>query len=144
VAITSAMAFFASGIFFRGLVHTERAAKSVSSETTFSGDIDDPVRLQQELAALAARVAGQLAAKDRRCRTVTVKLRLADFTTFTRQSTLAAYTRSEEIITTVARDLLTKELHSQRAFRLLGVGASNFEPEGEQERQLELPLFKAE
>ena len=126
------------------MVQTERAAKSVSSETTFSGDIDDPVRLQQELAALSARVAGQLGAKNRRCRTVTVKLRLADFTTFTRQSTLPGYTGSAEAITAAARDLLTKELHSQRAFRLLGVGASNFEPEGEQERQLELPLFKAE
>ena len=125
-------------------VQTERAAKSVSSETTFSGDIDDPVRLQQELAALAARVAGQLAANNRKCHTVTVKLRLADFTTFTRQSALPGYTCSEEIITAVARDLLAKELHSQRAFRLLGVGASNFEPEGEQERQLELPLFSAE
>ena len=126
------------------LVHTEREAKSVSSETTFSDDINDPVRLQQELAALAARVAAQLAAKNRRCHTVTVKLRLADFTTFTRQSTLPDYTGSEEAITAVARDLLTKELHSQRAFRLLGVGASNFEPEGEAERQLELPLFSAE
>ena len=128
----------------REMVHTEREAKSVSAETTFSGDIDDPLRLQQELAALAARVARQLAAKNRRCHTVTVKLRLADFTTFTRQSTLAAYTGSEEVITAVASDLLTKELHSQRRFRLLGVGVSNFEPEGEQERQLELPLFSPE
>ena len=128
----------------REMVHTERAAKSVSSETTFSDDIDDHLRLQQELAALAARVAGQLAGKNRRCHTVTVKLRLADFTTFTRQSALAAYTDSEEVISAVARDLLTKELHSQRAFRLLGVGVSNFEPDGEQERQLELPLFSPE
>ena len=124
-------------------VHTERAAKSVSSETTFSEDIHDPERLHQELAGLAGRVARQLASKDRRCRTVTVKLRLADFTTFTRQSTLPAHTQSEEVIAAVARDLLTKELHSHRAFRLLGVGASNFELEGEPERQLELPLFQS-
>jgi DNA polymerase-4 len=118
-------------------VHTGRTTRSVSSECTFPQDLRDPAVLYQELAGLSARVARHLSEKQLRGRTVGVKLRLADFTTFTRQTTLPAPTRSEETIRETTRKLLAAELAPGRAFRLLGVGVSAF---GDAE-QLALPLM---
>jgi DNA polymerase-4 len=118
-------------------VHTARTTRSVSSECTFPQDLRDPAVLYQELTGLSGRVARHLSEKKLRGRTVWVKLRLADFTTFTRQTTLPAPTRAEETIRETTWRLLAAELAPDRAFRLLGVGVSSF---GEAE-QLALPLL---
>ena len=118
-------------------VHTHRPTKSLSSESTFPNDLSNPDTLYQELAGLSSRVARNLAEKELQGKTVSVKLRLSDFTTFTRQTTLPAPTSSEEIILEIAWKLLSTELVPGRAFRLLGVGISSF---GEVE-QLALPLL---
>jgi DNA polymerase-4 len=121
----------------RDPVHTGRATRSVSSECTFPQDLEDAAALYRELAGLSGRVARHLLEKKLRGRTVWVKLRLADFTTFTRQTTLTAPTCSEETIRETTWKLLEAELAPQRAFRLLGVGVSSF---GVAE-QLALPLI---
>ena len=118
-------------------VQTERPTKSVSAETTFAADIADPERVYAELGRLVGSVTRHLERKELRGRTVTVKLRLADFTTFTRQRTLPAPTRSDAAIKEMAWQLMSRELRPGRAFRLLGVGVSSFvEPS-----RLQLPLF---
>ena len=117
-------------------VHTARATKSVSAETTFPSDIGDQERLYAELARLARNVVRHLERKDLQGKTVTVKLRLADFTTFTRQATLPSMTSSEGTILELARRLLSRELTPGRTFRLLGVGVSSFGVAS----QLQLPL----
>ena len=117
-------------------VHTERVTKSVSAETTFPSDIGDPERLYSELARLARNVVRHLERKELQGRTVTVKLRLSDFTTFTRQATLPALASSENTILELARRLLSRELTPGRTFRLLGVGVSSFGVAS----QLQLPL----
>ena len=91
-------------------VHTERATKSVSSETTFTADLHEPEELWDELAKLSADVARSLERKDLRGKTVSVKLRLSDFTTFTRQITLASLTQAESDIQETAWRLLAAEL----------------------------------
>ena len=118
-------------------VHTERETKSVSAETTFATDISDPDRVYSELARLATTVARRLQDKQLLGRTITVKLRLPDFTTLTRQDTLPAPTDSEAAIVEQAWDLLSHELAPGRALRLLGVGVSSFGTP----QQLPLPLF---
>ncbi|NIV33493.1 MAG: DNA polymerase IV, partial [Anaerolineae bacterium] len=66
-----------------------------------------------------------------------LKLRLADFTTFTRQATLARPTDAAEVILAEASRLLARELQAGRRFRLLGVGVSNFrQVEAERQRSL--------
>ena len=110
----------------RDEVHTHRETKSVSAETTFSSDRNDPEVLREELARLAGNVARHLENSGLQGRTVTVKARLADFTTFTRQKTLPARTATEETILEHAWGLLSKELNPERSFRLLGVGVSSF------------------
>ena len=118
-------------------VYTERETKSVSAENTFSSDLAEPDRLREELSGLASNVARSLASKGLQGKTVTLKARLADFTTFTRQVTLSAPTDSEKLILDQAWRSLSLELGSERSFRLLGVGVSSFQ----QEPQFQLPLF---
>ena len=120
-------------------VHTRRETKSVSSETTFAIDVNNQDRLHEELARLTKRLVGHLEAKDLQGRTVTLKLRLSDFTTFTRQTTLPTATRSEGTIMELAWRLLSNEMTPGRSFRLLGVGVSGFGTAS----QLELPLFSS-
>ena len=116
-------------------VTTERVAKSISAETTFAQDIQDPEMLSTQIARLSQRVAQRLHNSGVKGRTVTVKLRLSDFTTFTRATTLASPVSSASTIQQVAQRLLNRELLPGRRFRLLGVGVSNF---GDTEQ---LPLF---
>ena len=118
-------------------VHTERVSKSVSAETTFAEDLGGADELYPHLERLAGRVAGHLESKELRGRTVTLKARLADFTTFTRQTTLPFLTNSEITILGTAWRLLSRELAPDRTFRLLGVGVSGFQ----ESEQLRLPLF---
>jgi DNA polymerase-4 len=120
-------------------VKTERSPKSVSAETTFADDLEDPQELREALARLSASVGSSLEKKGIKGRTVTVKLRLADFTTLTRQITLPLYTNEAEDILNTGWTLLSGELTPGRAFRLLGVGMSGFGHEAELPRQLLLP-----
>ncbi len=127
-------------------VHTERSAKSLSSESTFANDVGDESELRSVLERQAVGVAHQLERKGLKGRTVTVKLRLADFTTFTRQSTLPYHTNAEEPIKNAAWALLSAELEPGRTFRLLGVGVSNFREDSEagEPQEQQLPLFAGE
>ena len=107
-------------------VATERAAKSVSAETTFDRDIQDPDEIGEQMARLCQRVARRLQNANVKGKTVTVKLRLADFTTFTRATTLASPVSDALAIQEVAQHLLDREVLPGRRFRLLGVGVSAF------------------
>ena len=118
-------------------VYTERETKSVSAENTFSSDLAEPDLLREELSRLASNVARHLDSKGLQGKTVTLKARLADFTTFTRQVTLPSPTASEQTILDHAWRLLSLELELDRSFRLLGVGVSSFQ----QAPQFQLPLF---
>ena len=108
-------------------VVVHRETKSVSAETTVAQDTDDPEVLYDLTARLSRRVADHLRGKQLRGRTVRLKLRLSDFTTFTRQKTLDAPVQSLEDLTGAANELLGRELEPGRTFRLLGVGVSGFE-----------------
>lgn len=118
-------------------VITQRETKSVSAENTFRSDLADPERLRRELSRLAANVFGHLGRIGLQGKTVTLKARLSDFTTFTRQVTLSAPITSEQIILDQVWRLLSLELTPARSFRLLGVSVSSFQ----QDPQLQLPLF---
>ncbi|MBI4200683.1 MAG: DNA polymerase IV [Chloroflexi bacterium] len=107
-------------------VITERETKSVSAETTFARDIQDPGEIAGALARLSQRVARRLSGAEAKGRTVTVKLRLSDFTTFTRSATLASPLGDAGMIQRVAQELVSREVTPGRRFRLLGVGVSNF------------------
>jgi len=124
----------------REQVHTERESKSVSAESTFATDLSGEDNLYPQLTRLAGRVAQHLEGKQLKGKTVTVKARLADFTTFTRQTTLPYPTGSGDVILETAWRLFSRELTPERSFRLLGVGVSGFT----EEEEFQLPLFGEE
>ena len=124
-------------------VVVEHVRKSVSSETTLARDTDDPELLADIVGRLSASVARHLSSRDMSGRTVKLKLRLADFTTFTRQRTLPSPIRSTEELSGVAGELLRAELLPERLFRLVGVGISGFEwTADDQARQPRLSGFE--
>ena len=119
-------------------VDPSEARKSISSERTFFRDLDDDDELEARLLELAGSVAATLREQDLRARTVTVKLRDADFTTRQHGRTVPEPVESDAVVYEVARDLL-RELRAQRRTpaRLLGVGLSGLSELGEP-RQLGL------
>lgn len=125
-------------------VVVRRETKSVSAETTFASDIGDPEALQEVVSRLSQRVAQQLRRKQLQGRTVKLKLRLSDFTTFTRQRTLPNAVQSADELSRSAGELLRVELYGRRRFRLVGVGVSGFEQSNEdpeEPRQLRFSGF---
>ena len=126
-----------------GAVQTESATKSISSETTFTNDVGDEAELRDVVERKAVGVAHSLERNGLKGRTVKLKLRLADFTTFTRQFTLPYHTSDEEPIKEAAWALLAAELAPGRTFRLVGVGMANFGDDAEVEEPdvQQLPLF---
>ncbi|MBI4282476.1 MAG: DNA polymerase IV [Chloroflexi bacterium] len=112
-------------------VITEHEAKSLSAEVTFEKDLSDPMAITLQLSMLCLKVAMRLSKEGLRGRTVTVKLRLEDFTTLTRSTSLLVPTSHIFDIQRTAQQLLSKELRPGRRFRLLGVGVSNFAEVGQ-------------
>jgi len=111
----------------RGQVTPHRETKSVSAEVTMLQDVEDMEVLVERIGQIAFRVASQLQQKGIEGKTVYIKLRLANFTTLTRQTTLPAPTANGDDITQVACDLLRREQRPGRKFRLVGVGVTNFQ-----------------
>ncbi len=113
-----------------------RETKSISSETTFPNDVGDRDYMESVLADLSREVGNRLRKEGLRGKTVSIKLRLANFTTFTRQHTLTAAIDDTDDIFRHARVLLRREMQPGLEFRLLGVGVSGFQDFGQ------LPLLR--
>ena len=110
-------------------VEPNREPKSSSSEVTYPEDLSDPGRIRDEIAGMARDNARWLERKGLLARTVTIKVRYADFTTVTRSHSDRP-TCDAEGIARRAMALLEKTAAGRRAVRLLGAGVSNFEPQG--------------
>jgi len=107
-------------------VVTEREAKSISNETTFEKDTRDPGKIEKELARLCEMVSDRLREEGLKGKTVTLKIRLEGFQTYTRARTLADPTNfSDELIETI-RELYGNFEIRDKKVRLLGVRVSNF------------------
>ena len=109
----------------RAPVEPNREAKSVSRDETFATDLDDDGALAAKLLALADRASADVRESGLIARTVTVKLRDADFTTRQASRTLADAVQSDRAVYAVARELLTRLRAARRVpARLLGVALS--------------------
>jgi DNA polymerase-4 len=109
-------------------VHTDRETKSISAETTFPSDIGQLEPLAGYLQHMAAEVAESARRQELVARTVTLKLRFADFTTITRSMSRPSATASAEAVLETARRLLEANWAPGQAVRLIGVGLSNLRP----------------
>ena len=107
-------------------VATERQAKSESRETTFADDVSDRAMMHDTLEHLVSSLCDGLESGDHSGRTVTLKIRLRPFRTYTRSRTLPSPTRDPDLISALARELLTR-FDPEDPVRLLGVGVSGFD-----------------
>lgn len=108
-------------------VSASHEEKSISAEETFSDDIRNTPQLAVQLLQLADRTAGRLRASALTAGTVQIKIRRADFVTYTRQRSLEPATQETAAIARAAQALLAEWRREQPrvAVRLLGVGVSN-------------------
>lgn len=115
----------ASGIDDRPVV-SSRAEKSISAEETFDKDLRTLAEMQRELLRLCERTAGRLRARDVLAGTLQIKIRQADFTTFSRQHGLHPPSNGTAALYEAALKLLQIWLreHPGAHIRLLGVGGS--------------------
>jgi DNA polymerase IV len=112
-----------------------REEKSISAEETFAGDICGCAPLTVQLLHLADRAASRMRLQSLAAGCVSVKIRRADFTTYTRQRAVQPATQDTAVIAAAAKALLQQWLtkQPQAAVRLLGVGVSELQslPQGE-------------
>jgi DNA polymerase-4 len=101
----------------------ERETKSVSVEGTYDTDLTDRRLMEGLVSRQAVNVAERLHRSGLSGRTITLKVRLHDFTTLSRSTTLGAPTDAAPVIARLARGLLG-ELDLTGGVRLLGVGVS--------------------
>jgi DNA polymerase-4 len=120
-----------------------RETVSRSNETTFDTDMASREEMEAVLQRLADGLCETLRRKEARGRTVSIKVRLDDFTTITRARTLDQAIDDAETVGTIAKELL-RTYGPPRPVRLLGVRMAGFtnenEPEPATEGQLGLAL----
>ncbi|HSU01211.1 MAG TPA: DNA polymerase IV [Nocardioides sp.] len=105
------------------VVLAERETKSISSEGTYDNDLTDRRLMEGLLTRQAKDVGTRMRKNGFSGRTVSIKVRLHDFTTLSRSSTLSSPTDDGATIGRIARSLLT-DLDTTGGVRLLGVGVS--------------------
>lgn len=115
----------AHGIDERPVAPREQA-KSIGKEVTFSENLQSASEAERILLALAEKVGWRLRKAGLKARTIQLKLRRADFKTYTRSRTLPEATCYDEVIYHTAQALF-RELKLYRGIRLLGVAASGFD-----------------
>ena len=108
-------------------VSTDRETKSRSVESTFDEDITGMARMEEIVSGQAERLAGQLRERDLAGRTIGIKVRTDDFSTYTRVRSIDHVTNDPETIAKVALALL-RENAPERPVRLLGVRVAGFAP----------------
>ncbi len=108
-------------------VEPDRPATSCGREETYPRDLLDRRLLRSEAERMAGEVAGWLAKTGLLARTVTLKLRYADFTTITRSDTKRPATREAASIAERASALLARTEAGRRPVRLLGVSVHGLE-----------------
>jgi len=109
-------------------VVSSRERKSIGAERTYETDLFDIRELKEKLAGVLDIMWRRCEAKNKKGRTLTLKLRYADFTTITRSHTHDPALSYEEI-KTILFDLLPVQEIQKRGVRLLGASMSNFQTE---------------
>jgi len=112
------------------------APKSIGHEETFERDLDDTDEILRELLHLSGRVAARLREDGYRARTVTLKVRLANFTTLTRARTLPDATDIGADLYHVVGELYRALPGGGRRVRLLGVQGSGLQQAGAEQLAL--------
>lgn len=126
--------FGKSGRFFYRIVRGEddrpvkpnRISKSIGVEDTFESDLHEYEDMVFEIKRIAEKLYKRLDKAEKFGKTVTVKIKFADFTQITRSKTTVFSLDSQALIESHALGLLDKVDMEDQRVRLLGVTISNF------------------
>nr|WP_211222458.1 DNA polymerase IV [Actinokineospora enzanensis] len=121
-------------------VQVGRRRRSIGAQRALGSRRRTPGELDVVAAELVDRLARRLRQAERTCRTVTLRLRFADYTRATRSLTVPRPTTSTEVLLATARTLLAAALPLilDRGLTLLGLSLSNLDNSGP--HQMELPF----
>lgn len=108
-------------------VNADRIRKSIGAEETFSEDLGNLKDMERQLDAIAQDVAGRLEKYHTGGRTVTLKVRYADFQRVTRSTTPGGFIRDAESLATLSKNMLPLTDAEKRKVRLLGITVSGLE-----------------
>jgi DNA polymerase-4 len=124
-------------------VETDHEAKSIGHEDTYEHDLLERGTMRRELLSLSDRVSARLRRHGLKGKTVTLKVKYADFVQVTRAATLPDPTDDGGTLYRVALDLLVGTDAGSRPVRLLGISVSRLSPaeEATPPRTEQLPLF---
>jgi len=111
----------ANGVDFDEVEERE-SVKSISRHITFDEDTDDPEKIAKCVEMLSEGVHGNLIKNHYLFRTVTIVVRLNNFSTFTRAKTVPVWTSDINVIKKTAIELLSE--FQDRKLRLVGVGVT--------------------
>jgi DNA polymerase-4 len=107
-------------------VQPDRERKSSGSERTFPEDLTDPTRIEAGVIAMADEVWGWCEKANSRGRTVTVKIKWANFQITTRSRSIETTIETRDRLREVALELMRSVFPPPRGIRLVGVSLSNF------------------
>jgi DNA polymerase-4 len=130
----------------RGIDHrnvtTQRIRKSLGCERTFANDISDIEEMLEILKKISEKISGKMKDKHFKAKTLTVKIKYANFDMVSRSKTLQEAFDQSEIMLHIGRRLLLETLGPACKIRLLGLSVSNLEwREGERSRQQILDFY---
>jgi DNA polymerase-4 len=107
-------------------VRADRIRKSIGAENTFSSDLTEFEAMVSELQPLVGKVWRHCQDRGTRGRTVTLKVKFADFELISRSRTVAGTIGSNSDLANVTAELLKALFPMKKAVRLLGVSVSGF------------------
>jgi DNA polymerase-4 len=119
--------YLAQGLDER-MVSYEDQEKSISNEVTFEQDSSDRFKIEKTLLCLSEKVCRRLRIGGYKAKTVTVKIRLKGFLTYTRAMTLNQATNFDDVIYRTAKKLYSDFSAQGKKIRLVGIRLSNFMP----------------
>lgn len=117
-------------------VKPDRIRKSISSETTYSEDLQSLDDVKSSVRLLIGKLCKSCEKYNIKGKTINLKYRFNDFTTFSRSRTLGGYTNNHEIITDLTFEMLQELEKGMKPIRLLGIGLSTLNTE-RKDNQLE-------
>jgi DNA polymerase-4 len=116
-----------AGGWFDSEIGAEEDPKSISHEHTFSDDVAERDKLETALLKLSEMVAKRLRAQQLYSKTIQLKLRYDDFSTFTRAETLDHATQLDQEVAGAVLKLFRQTWDGKRPIRLLGVHAGTLQ-----------------
>lgn len=119
-------------------VNTSRIRKSLGCERTFSKDIDDVEEMLEILKTISHKLSGKMHEKKFKAKTLTVKIKYANFDMVSRSKTLDLPFDDEKVMLHIGRKLLLETLGPKCSIRLLGFSLSNlvWENDGNNKQQI--------